>query len=292
MKTRLIASLLLALLALPSAFSAAPAGRPVAKPAAALKVTEQWPVKYECSEFGEESGLVRYRLSNGKWGVKTVTGAKVLPPEYDRIDYCLLQRTYLIFEKGSRQGMADYTGRILIQPVYDTIEPLLTDNKAFKVRQGQKFGVVDTSGNVRAPVQYDVIGEPHLVNPNEIPDDPIPACVQEGISCGYLQSAGDWQILIPMQYTKVNAFAEGLAGVCQAGKCGYINTRGETVIPFRYTQVGGFENGQARVEFGVRQDEEDDGSNGYYVDTGLIDTEGNIIERQEIYHSRWSDISG
>ena len=48
-------------------------------------------------------------------------------------------------------------------------------------------------------------------------------------------------------YESAYHFAEGLAPIMKDGKWGFINTRGEVVIPFRFEIASFFENGRAEV---------------------------------------------
>lgn len=80
------------------------------------------------------------------------------------------------------------------------------------------------------------------------------------------------------QYTSAGAFHEdGLAAVQRDGKWGYINARGEEVIPCQYVKAERFTNGYAKVYLHARKEKSGD----YYVDRpagwGLIDTAGNVV---------------
>lgn len=72
------------------------------------------------------------------------------------------------------------------------------------------------------------------------------------------------------KYEKLGSFSEGLAAVMRDGKWGYINTKGEEVIPCRYSMCEAFNEGLAAVQ---KYSEEG------YIDTewGYIDTEGKEV---------------
>lgn len=72
------------------------------------------------------------------------------------------------------------------------------------------------------------------------------------------------------KYEKLGSFSEGLAAVMRDGKWGYINTKGEEVIPCRYSMCEAFHEGLAAVQ---KYSEEG------FLDTewGYIDTEGKEI---------------
>mgnify|MGYP003291734872 CR=1 FL=1 len=61
----------------------------------------------------------------------------------------------------------------------------------------------------------------------------------------------------------MRGFSKGLAPVQQNGKCGFINTKGEVVIPCIYDEAGWFSEGLALVK-----------QNGKW---SIINTEGKVI---------------
>ncbi len=72
------------------------------------------------------------------------------------------------------------------------------------------------------------------------------------------------------KYEKLGSFSEGLAAVMRDGKWGYINSKGEEVIPCQYSLCEAFNEGLAAVQ---KCSEEG------YIDTewGYIDTEGKEV---------------
>ncbi len=59
---------------------------------------------------------------------------------------------------------------------------------------------------------------------------------QDGL-CGFIDKKGE--IVIPCEYEDAGSFRFGVAKACKDGKYGYINKKGETVIPFEYDNVFG-----------------------------------------------------
>jgi hypothetical protein len=66
----------------------------------------------------------------------------------------------------------------------------------------------------------------------------------KGDKFGFMDAAGS--LAVPVTYSSVSSFHEGLAEVCQE-KCGYIDVHGQIVIPSTYTAGLDFEGGKARV---------------------------------------------
>lgn len=64
--------------------------------------------------------------------------------------------------------------------------------------------------------------------------------------CGYINTKGE--LVIPFNYDYGSySFSDGLAAVSQNGKYGFIDTTGQQVIPFEYDEAGSFSNGIAFV---------------------------------------------
>ena len=62
---------------------------------------------------------------------------------------------------------------------------------------------------------------------------------------GFINQRGE--VVIPTKYTSASAFSDGLAMINVNGKCGYINTTGKLVIPAKYENASNFINGTASV---------------------------------------------
>ncbi len=78
-------------------------------------------------------------------------------------------------------------------------------------------------------------------------------CFKEGLAsvekdgkCGYIDSSNN--IVIPFEYDTAMSFSEGLAMVVKGDKCGYINKQNELVFPYEYDAATAFEDGEAKVK--------------------------------------------
>lgn len=63
---------------------------------------------------------------------------------------------------------------------------------------------------------------------------------------GYINQRGE--VLIPFRYEIANIFHEGIACVKLNGKYGFINMNNEVVVPFQYDYAGKVSDGMARVK--------------------------------------------
>ena len=62
---------------------------------------------------------------------------------------------------------------------------------------------------------------------------------------GFINAKGEE--VIPLKYDDADSFSEGVASCKKDGKWGYINTKGEVVIPYKYDAANPFINGIAIV---------------------------------------------
>jgi hypothetical protein len=147
-------------------------------------------------------------------------------------------------------------------------------NRVFKFIALLSFAALTSSAQVslfyqngKAGYKNTVTGE--IVVPAQYPaassmmqtaDGKFYAFVYNGTKTGYINDKGE--VIIPFIYDDAAPFSEGVARVKKEGKYGYINFSGQTVIPFNYTFAADFRSGKARVEQG-----------GKY---GFIDTHGNV----------------
>jgi hypothetical protein len=91
---------------------------------------------------------------------------------------------------------------------------------------------------------------------------------------GFINTKGE--MVIPCIYDGAGNFSEGLASVEQNGKCGSINTKGEVVLPCIYDRVRDFSEGLAFVE-----------QNGIW---SVINTEGKVIVAECTGDTSWSRV--
>jgi hypothetical protein len=80
----------------------------------------------------------------------------------------------------------------------------------------------------------------------QLPDGRFYSFVYNGEKVGYINDRGE--TIIPFIFEEANVFFEGLARVKMNGMYGYINPSGQVVIPCIYPFAGYFHSGFARVE--------------------------------------------
>lgn len=219
--------------------------------------------------------------NNGKWGVIDIFGNIVIPIQYDKI--CNCHNGIIIAKKSGYWGALDKQNNTLIPFEYDgildfnegialaikkgkagyidiynnVIIPFMYDKclcdhseNMFAVRQDGKFGFLDNKGNIIIPFLYEVVG-----NFNE-----GYCAVRVSNKYFFIDRFGR---KVTQSYEDVSYFSFGIAGVKKDGKWGYINTKGNLIVPFIYDDVDPVVFGYARVKKGDKY--------------GFIDSEGNII---------------
>jgi len=201
--------------------------------------------------------------------------------------------------KGDKYGFIDKMGNEVIPCIYDFMEEVdlnFHDGLAF-VRQGDKHFFINKEGKEAFPYNYDT----GLNFSDGL------ALVWKDRKCGYIDTKGNevialtdkyygtsfhdglaavgnndgkygfidkkGELVIPMRFDVeedgvTSEFHEGYAVACKNGKYGYIDKSGKEVIPCKYDEANDFNDGMALVAV-------KDKDNGYLF--GYIDTEGKEI---------------
>jgi hypothetical protein len=77
------------------------------------------------------------------------------------------------------------------------------------------------------------------------------------------------KLVVPMEYSRITGFSDGLTSVSKDGKWGYIDKNGKVVIPLKYNDATPFENGLAIVIMDEKN--------------YLIDKTGKILNKEPFY---------
>lgn len=177
-------------------------------------------------------------------------------------------------------GLMDSNDVFVVPGIYENIIPMRASingkeqfsDKTFIARRFGKLGIVDTAGNVLLPFEYELISDyptkyefrtvkkddKHWAVINRNYELVLPA-FYEGISPGYdtdyfsfwengkvgtMDTTG--KVQIPAIYTTIFNFENGRALAIKDSMYGFIDRKGNILIPFQYEQVyGTFTNGLA-----------------------------------------------
>ena len=254
------------------------------------------PLKYDYAKefYGDYA-----RVSNGRneWGFVDITGKEVVPLKFDYVDDFKVgdkadaelngergivtkkghffsnkeygngyDRNYLTFENGfSKYSKRDEeSGRVkygYINEMGETIAPTIFDF-AFPFNEGYAgVGISDSGEFWRGWIDYyngeykgGLINEKgeYVIPLTEnliiwgVHDDLVLAQNREDEKWGFLDLKGN--IVIPLDYNNRPTFSEGIALVEKDGKYGYIDIKGNTIIPFIYDRAqDNFNNGIAKI---------------------------------------------
>ncbi len=144
----------------------------------------------------------------------------------------------LVAARQTEDGLYGYVnskGSWKIQPLYEDAEPF--HNGVAIIKLGDKEGVINDNGEFIVPPTYDNLMD-----------------VGEGMTAyelnkkwGVLDKNG--KVLIAPVYDDLGTMVDnGLLPVAQSGKCGYLNSKGDTKINFMYYNADPFFEGYAFVQ--------------------------------------------
>ena len=207
------------------------------------------PCEYDyAGSFSE--GMAKVQL-DGKWGFINKNGKEIVPCKYDEIDD--FSEGMAKVQLDGKYGFINTKGKVVIPCKYDNAFSFSEGMAA--VKRNSKWGVINTKGEVVIPCKY-----------GEIDD------FSEGMA--RVQLDGKWGVIdmkgkeiVPCKYDEVGkhyyyyeigkhyyyykeektVFYEGMARVMLDGKYGFVNTKGEEVIPCKFDDTEAFSNGVARV---------------------------------------------
>lgn len=174
--------------------------------------------------FVKKDDLVGFVDKNGK---------EVIPCEYTNAG--LFSEGVCPVEKDGKWGYIDREGKIVLPMVYDNAYEYKC-GKAFAEVDG-KIGIIDKEGKILVPFTYDKV----IMRGDGL------AIVSEGDKNIIIDVASDQFNEIANDYDLIDVFHEGMSLVTKNGKDGFINTKGEEVIPCEYCFAVPFSEGLAVV---------------------------------------------
>lgn len=219
----------------------------------------------------------------GKWGYMNNKLQIVIDPQFERAEdfhdgMAAVSKTFSVGENESKElwGFIDSTGRLSVPYKYERVTYFREGLAA--VGKNELFGYIDNTGKEVISLQYeeasvffeglaavkingktgfinqsnDVVIQPQFARATWVSDFSNGlAAVYESMddgAGGYIDKTG--KLVIPMQYSFVGRFHEGLAIVQPVGSnyYGYINKEGKMVIPAKYSQGLHFSEGVATVQ--------------------------------------------
>ena len=197
---------------------------------------------------------------NGLWGFKDADGNIRIEAKYDDTGAFSkgLARVRLGNILTGKYGFINTKGEEVITLKYDYVEEF--SEGLVLVRLNGKYGFINPKGEVVIPLKFDNAGS----FSNSL------ALVNRDGNKSFINTKGE-ELISLAEYDVAGIFSEGLAwvGISDTGsqKYGFINPKGEVVIPIRYDDVGDFTEGLAWVGIG------DPGKRKY----GFINPKGEVV---------------
>jgi WG containing repeat len=167
------------------------------------------PAKYK--EFGTiiTEGTIKVGASYNRWGLISMKDEPIIPMEYDFVS--AWSDGLIRVRRGNVHGFFDRSGKVAI-PIQFTKATDFESGIAI-VQKGGKFGAIDIKGEKAIDFLYDDYLEMVAVSKDDYS------------SSGFKESLMGFIL------------KGGYIGVKKNGKWGYIDTKGNEVIPFEYDQV-------------------------------------------------------
>ena len=214
-------------------------------------------------EYGDR-GLALVSLK-GKYGFIDKKGKEVIPLVYDGISMMQILKNsgwddaiiYLSVCQNKKWGLIDASNNIIVPCIYDVITDFFkSDYLALAIKNG-KYGAIDIYGDIVIPCEYE-----DLQLTFHWSEKGLPIYAKKQGKFGYIDEKNN--ILISFKYSTANRFGKyKLAPVSINGKYGFVNVKGEEIIPLLYEFSDEFNAGLAAVV-----------KNGK---VGFVDTYGRII---------------
>jgi WG containing repeat len=172
----------------------------------------------------------------------------------------------LPYRKGDKWGFCDRNGIIKIACNYDAVG-YFGENKLAMFKDWNYCGLLNKTGLVVVPVIYKKIGY--------FSEGLCIVWGQNGLA-GFVNETGKLiikcEFLIEDYSVKEASFHEGLVKIKKDGLYGFLNKKGEVVLPFKYSSAGHFSNGLAPVSEYIQVDEYN-----YEFVYGYIDQKGEYL---------------
>ncbi|MFN0216899.1 MAG: WG repeat-containing protein, partial [Saprospiraceae bacterium] len=153
------------------------------------------------------------------WGILDVSGHFLIEPQYSKI--IKFANGLVAIKKDSLWGFVDNLGHILIKPIFDEVEDYeeswsSAEIIGFTYGPGKDFNLYVNSDN-KVGIQSALIP------------------VRKGSQLGLVDKTG--QVVLPIQFSIINAFENGFAKVEQSEKKGLIDIHFNLVVPCEYTDL-------------------------------------------------------
>ena len=169
---------------------------------------------------------------NGKWGVINEKGEVIIPFEYDAIENFADAKIKANKKNGwnNMWGVIDYKGETIIPFEYQEIENFV--NGKAKAQKNLSIGYINEKGE-------------EIFNYKPLSNGLIVYSSSFLHRCGLMKDSDNR--ITDLVFIIIDDFIDGKAKAMKDGKWGYINEKGEAIVPFEYDSIENFNDGKVRA---------------------------------------------
>ncbi len=198
------------------------------------------PAKF-LSDFLFEGSLAKICFYDGNGnlceGYLTKNGEELLTNKYDHVSFKGENNHYVV-QCGEYYGSINGCGKEIVKCKYFYLDEFSEDLCGF-MSLNKKRGYIDTLGNVIIPAIYSSVSHFHEGL----------AIVSDDIHDYIINPQGQKIAIFPRKtFSFLSCFFESKAVIIKNGKYGYINTKGNIIIPCKFDYASSFINGMAKVK--------------------------------------------
>ena len=181
-------------------------------------------IDYDYIDMRCRNGIFEVKR-DGKYGFINDSGKEVCDIKYERV--CDYTYGYAIVKLHQKYGFIDESGKEICDICYDEVSDFDESGKAV-VRKGDKYGLIDQSGNVVCNFIYDEIGT-FSNGLYRVKKDGFYSYIDTNYNriCDFKYKEADYIFNRDVDITKVG----------DGKKIGFINKKGEEIIPLIYNSV-------------------------------------------------------
>lgn len=195
----------------------------------------------------------------GKFGLMNIKGKSITKCEYEDFINFYGTATATWVKRNGKYGILNTKGKEVLPAEYDMVSG--PDNGTFAIKKAGKYAIYSEAGKPLSGFVYDAV--------NLLSDGVF--TVQEGKTWKIIDKKLQEVLNLGEKYSFVGNFEGGLARASAQGKWGFINPKGEEVIPVKYTSAGVLGEGLFAHKDG-----------GFDI---ITDSKGNIIRKDIEYAS-------
>jgi hypothetical protein len=201
----------------------------------------------DAEAFTEGRGLVSVHKGGDKWlhGYVDPTGRLVIPATLAGARLFSEGRAAVRVDS-DKWGYIDRDGKMVIEPRFGEAE-LFRSGRAMVRSEpdwGPNSGLIDESGKIVIEPRYLLVRKVADADLWTANIDPNFRGRREGALLAKLFDRNGHAVAAGI-FDQVGGASEGLIDVCHAGKCGFIDAQGRTIVPLTFKYVGSFADGLA-----------------------------------------------